>query len=849
MIAQLHFTPDALGRPHRNLLHRATQASRLFPDAAIIPVVYKVADFHWREYGPGVGGTDELWAKATGFAVAPVDGSLLYIVEYDDPAFGALLRKSLLGLAETFIHRRGDHGSFIVRLPHALPNVKVKKPDGGELGSGRGAGRYQVIYGLHPTGGRYINNGKPPITLTAQETAILVKLLEIDSRRPAPVKPSESSTVPVIQRGDLNPRQQGWLSGAVQNELADLARTVEGSRNDQLNDSLFNLFIYADMGLLDESEFVTAATAIISRSGLLEKDIQRTLESARKAAQGKTKSLPAWWNEPPRREPEAPASHYPPVVDAATWGVTSEPALEESSVPEGNEAPAAPLDYWQDGLPNSVRAAIGEYMPDPLGPVIELVAEATKAGLRRAGTAFTVTNALEWAEQLGRGVTERTIRVGLKADQQTFLTVLQTEDSYPSGSEEFPIGKSVRNLTPGGRAPEWYQERPVVEALENLLRRAACRIWERCNPAEKGKPLGKPKPGFFVAVGYSQAEAEALAGELEQALAPVFRRQGHAERFTERQARGVYSRLKRSLGDRHSTSLPPGWTYRNVGEYRAVLARAIKEASPERDLSLKEWASALGISQRSVPTVLDRAGISSLVTYQERVVTSPAQVQEIGYEIKGYPRAVISAAPGEKPVEHSYDPDLVAQHVAAGREVIVKYQTVNKQTIVTTGQPAPVPRQDRYSLMTARELYDEWASLPKDRRDAFEARIGDAADKLYDEVERRGAAPEPPPAEARDCREASRAPYFGPGYDPGYVRAWLLQALDLSRGYSLDREGRLLDLSTGEVTADQPSDHDLVDLLRGKPVSPSTSDDLIDYLVNELGGTVAAVEYHGDSQP
>jgi Toprim-like len=466
---------------------------------------------------------------------------------------------------------------------------------------------------------------------------------------------------------------------------------------------------------------------------------------------------------------------------------------------------AEPAPYWA-GVPDTWRAAIAAYLPDSVGPLVELL---TEAGLLVPGRSFTVAELVAAGEKLGRGVTEKTIRTALKADQQTFLRILLPIDSDQDKDSEVPIGKMGRNSTPcgsatnadqGGRNPDRYIVLHLVEARDNLLKRAACRIWEHCNPVEKGQPLGKPKAGFFEVLGYTRAKAESIEEELTRLLQPVFQKQGHAERFSERVAKGVFDRLKRSLVDMKSTPLPSEWTYPNASEYRAAYARAIKEAEPARDLSLREWSSTLGVSVRSVSTCLKRAGIACVAQFQERVITSPVEAQEVGYQIKGYPRQVIASAPGEKPREYRYDPERLAEDVAAGYEVVVRYQTANRQVIQTGGQPGRLARPKK-------------AEKPLPHPEAPKPVVEDKS-------------PVPRPE-----------PYLGPGYDPTYVHAWLVHALALAKDYAVDREGRVIDTKTGEVVADGATDQDLLALLRGEKVTEPIGDELIDYLV-ELGGTV-----------
>jgi hypothetical protein len=471
---------------------------------------------------------------------------------------------------------------------------------------------------------------------------------------------------------------------------------------------------------------------------------------------------------------------------------------------------AEPEPYWA-GVPAAWRAALATYLPDSLGPLVELL---TEAGLLIPGRAFTVADLVAASERLGRGVTEKTIRSALKADQQTFLRILPPGDPDQDPDSASATGKMGRNSTPGevaarsepgGRKPGRYSVRSLAEARDNLLKRAACRIWERCHPAEKGKPLGKPRAGFFEVLGYSKVAAQSLEGELTGLLQPVFQRQGHAERFTERQAKAVFDRLARSLDDLRSTRLPAGWTYANAREYRAAYARAIKEAAPERDLSLKEWSSTLGVSVRSVSTTLKRAGIASVPQFQERTIASLAEAEAVGYQLRGYPKHVIASSPGGATREYRYDPARLVEELAAGRDVVVRYQTVNRQVIRTEGQPERPKKAERP------------VPHPEAPQPIVEAK-----------------PPTPRPE-----------PYWGPGYDPAYVHAWLVQALELTRGYTLDMHGRLIDTETGEVLVVHATDRELLDLLR-RPNKPQqlTSDELLDYLVNELHGTITHIEYH-----
>jgi hypothetical protein len=447
---------------------------------------------------------------------------------------------------------------------------------------------------------------------------------------------------------------------------------------------------------------------------------------------------------------------------------------------------AEPEPYWRS-LPDTWRAALNMYLPDAAAPLVEVLAE---AGLLVPGK--VLTRPLMFSAALKRGLSRDTVINGSAALAGVFWERIGVLPIAPEADldQESSGSKTTTALQ--------YRVLPLAAVTANLLKRAACRIWERCNPVARGDPLPRPRPAYFEALGYSETEARALAEELTGQLQPIFSAQHHAERFGERRAKIEYEQLQRALAEARSTPLPGGCTYRNASQYRAVFARAIKEAQPERDLSLKAWAALLGVSERSVSAILKRAGIACIAQYQERAVTSVEEAQRLGYVLKGYPRQLISAAPDGKPREYRYDPERLAQELAAGRAVTVRYQTVNKQVL---GGEMPLTAKAR--------------SAPATRLAPQKARV---------------VAPKP----------KRSVPYFEPGHAPGYVRAWLAQALDLSKGYTLQPDGRLLDLSTGEIIADHPSNRELLGLLLGRSVG--VVDEVIEFVVKELGGTVVAVE-------
>jgi hypothetical protein len=581
-------------------------------------------------------------------------------------------------------------------------------------------------------------------------------------------KPTENLRKPDIftaPRPDAVKREKSdltaWAQRALSNITGELAVLSDG-RFGAMKAGANRLGTIAAHGLLSESECVAALVYALEANGYVSKP-----GKGQRAAENEARFYFRSGLDFPCDLPEAD-----PSDDKETDSFNASDLISLNS-------------QKLSAIPDTWRAAIGEYLPDSVQPFVERL---NSAGLLVEGKSFSRQQALDL------GLTRATVDRGLEAGEEVLwerITVLLPKN--PEQEEtEISIGKTVIGTQ--------FRVLSAHDMAANLLRRAACRLWERCNPVEADQPLPSVRPGYFEALGYSTVEAEQIAVDIANTLAGVYRRQGNAERFSARQARAEYDRLKQSLAELHSTPLPDGWTYSNASEYRAVLARAIKEAQPDQNPSLKQWSERLGISPRSVPQVLARAGIASIQQHQERVVTSVDEAIRVGYELKGYPKSITSASSGGQ--SGRFDREKLAQQIAQHGKAVVSYQLANKQEIVTDEQP----EQPLRKVAPARR------PVPSDVVAALPA------------VE---PAPKPTVVE----------PYFGPGYNPAYVRAWLVQACDLARGYKLHRDGRLIDHETGEVIAVDPTDQQLVDLLRSDPL-------LADDFLTEIGATVTDVAYH-----
>ena len=84
----------------------------------------------------------------------------------DDPALEAFLRCNPQ-LRESLISRGRLRGNVRVRILGEYPKAaKLKREDGTAAGEWRATGNQTVIFGKHPSGADYVNNGKSPLEIT-----------------------------------------------------------------------------------------------------------------------------------------------------------------------------------------------------------------------------------------------------------------------------------------------------------------------------------------------------------------------------------------------------------------------------------------------------------------------------------------------------------------------------------------------------------------------------------------------------------------------------------------------------------------------------------------------------------
>lgn len=212
------------------------------PDAAFFPAIGKKPICQsWKPYltRAGVHGSGQNWADATGFCVAPIQGSKLAICDIDDQGFGRELLAAIPDLKKTYTVRRGPHAHIYIHLARQMPqaSAKLKNPDGSERASLRGTGAYVIGAGSQhfnndgqPSGDYYVGNDRPIASLNEAQTNNLFRLFGIDEK--------PTGTMAPLPRGENTPPADDWQQGKAREYIDDYRaelRAKQAGRNDALN--------------------------------------------------------------------------------------------------------------------------------------------------------------------------------------------------------------------------------------------------------------------------------------------------------------------------------------------------------------------------------------------------------------------------------------------------------------------------------------------------------------------------------------------------------------------------------------------------------------------------------------
>ena len=209
-----------------------------------------------------------------GIALATGEPAGVWVLDVDGKGGRASFR-TLVGshgdLPLTPTSRTGGGGWHLL---FRMPADRDIRNSAGQVGTGidvRGTGGCIILPPSgHASGRRYAwARGRSPDELGMADAPEW--LLDLVARRR-----EEPESTPMHDA----PRGSRYVRAAIERECMDVARTPEGQRNDRLNVAAFNLARFVASGEADGPAVARALTHAAAQTGLGEREIHRTLESA-----------------------------------------------------------------------------------------------------------------------------------------------------------------------------------------------------------------------------------------------------------------------------------------------------------------------------------------------------------------------------------------------------------------------------------------------------------------------------------------------------------------------------------------------------------------------------------------
>lgn len=356
--------------------------------------------------------------------------------------------------------------------------------------------------------------------------------------------------------------------------------------------------------------------------------------------------------------------------------------------------------WWRTGVPNSIRSALLRYFRPATAPMIELINLAVLKGVIDPDT-FTIDDLLNANQELGFNIPESTLRTVFKSLIGEFFSKLET-NLFTQKTVSKNEKKSNR-----GRKADVYCLLPLPHIKQAIIAWATPRIIEKYHPTDdEAGVIMQPTIAMMSALGIDNPdEAQTMLDQLQTVYGRLNQGEREAQFVAGQRAMYRIRQLISALEETDSTSLPDNIALPNARVYRQVLLKATNDETQRR--SRRDIQQLIGISNGSVGQYIKGAGLVKAqahgeyeIEYLRHADNLAYQIQCLGREVKGRAMTIITMDADdnslrESPYRGADSRTYVAEQIAQGRRVAIKFQVANRYIEADDTAEIVLPRRPK----------------------------------------------------------------------------------------------------------------------------------------------------------
>lgn len=461
---------------------------------------------------------------------------------------------------------------------------------------------------------------------------------------------------------------------------------------------------------------------------------------------------------------------YPQRERREASGTSDDYGKPESSC----EKPAAPGQVWfPEGLPDSWRSLLLNYMGKTAAAIIEMANEAARRGLLDA-SCFCVDDLI-----IAMGSTQ--FRLSAKTIRNQFAelkTIFFPEsDTLNTNNKRNTLSDSGNNSC-GGRPTTSYAFQSLTTTRVLLIQRVKTRIEEHFMPPNQQDSVmpiytGDMLQAEGMGIPDEQAALTATVLNKHEAVNKVHAREAQRRQIIEKRIDWKFRKEKASLSDVHSTplintSISNGAAYRDLFYKSKLLAETVAERSRA------QIAALVGIQPQQVTALHKRVKVESIERKPKIEVKSAGELTQLEY--KGLPLAVVvtdkrTGQTGEYKAKYHNIREIANEAFIDGNQKVeVRVQIANEQRLMAAAK--------RLYKAHGKYLMACWVAAHADISPSEVATP--AANEQKIPVQRElfpAETKQAPPHSPQPPKAVRPGQYYRAGYDPAWVAEHLNRVL------------------------------------------------------------------------